>query len=437
MADSGAARQIVRREVLRFLIPGLIGMLVLTGLSLVAAVAVAREQSQRDAEMTGVFLARSVVEPRLSGKLIEGDPSEIAGLDSALVATVEGADVLGLRIWDSDGVVVYADDPRVIGETFEGAPTFAAGDGVTVAPADTTRPENRYLDPAAEIVEVSLPVAGADGRTYTFQVHQLQDQIREQAREIWLSFVPVLVGSLLLMGLLLGMLAVRMAGRISADMAERQELLQMSLQAGELERGRIAAQLHDGTVQQLVGLSFTLAGLSSRSSAEGRDDQAASLAAAAEQTRSAVRGLRSLLVDIYPANLDRAGLPAALEDLAPSEGSVPEGGPPVPRVVVRAEDVPTLSPEVRSAVYRIARESVANAVKHAAAQEVTVTLGCDGGDVVLRVADDGVGFVPGEPEQGHLGLIISRDVAESVGGSLDIDSDPGHGAVVTFRTEAR
>lgn len=433
MADATDTRPIVRREVLRFLIPGLLGMLVLTGLSLVAAVAVAREQSQRDAEMTGVFLARSVVEPRLTNPLVAGDPERIAELDSALAATVEGADVLGLRIWDSDGVVVYADDPRVIGETFAGAPVRSPQDGVAVTPADTGRPENRYLDPSAEIIEVSLPVAGADGRTYTFQVHQLQDQIREQAREIWLSFVPVLVGSLALVGLLLGMLAVRMAGRISTDMAEKQDLLQLSLQAGDLERGRIAAQLHDGTVQQLVGLSFALAGLSSRATADGRAAEAQSLAAAAEQTRSAVRGLRSLLVDIYPANLDRAGLPAALEDLAPARSGddVATG----PRVTVDATDIPGLSPEVRAAVYRIAREAVTNSLKHAAADHIAVTLHRADRDVVLRVADDGVGFVPGESGQGHLGLLISRDVAESVGGTLDVASQPGQGAVVTFRLE--
>lgn len=431
MADTTDTRLLVRREVMRFLIPGLIGMLVLIGLSLAAAVAVAREQSQRDAEMTGVFLARSVVKPKLTRALVDGDPERIAALDTALATTVEGADVVGLRIWDTDGVVVYADDPRVIGETFAAAPIRSAQDSVAVAPADTSRPENRYLDPSAEIVEVSLPVIGADGQTYTFQVHQRQDQVRQQARQIWLSFVPVLVGSLLLVGLLLGMLAVRMAGRISTDMAEKQDLLQLSLTAGDLERGRIAAQLHDGTVQQLVGLSFALAGMSSRAAAGGRQDDAGSLAAAAEQTRSAVRGLRSLLVDIYPANLDRAGLPAALEDLAPAGTESADRA----IVTVDAAEIPGLTQEIRSAIYRIARESVTNAVKHAQADHITVTLHREGPDVVLRVSDDGVGFLPGQPQPGHLGLVISRDLAESVGGTLDVQSRPGHGSVITFRRE--
>lgn len=433
MADTTDTRLLVRREVMRFLIPGLIGMLVLIGLSLAAAVAVAREQSQRDAEMTGVFLARSVVKPKLTRALVTGDPERIAALDEALATTVEGADVVGLRIWDTDGVVVYADDPRVIGETFPAAPIRSAEDGVAVAPADTSRPENRYLDPSAEIVEVSLPVTGADGQTYTFQVHQRQDQVRQQARQIWLSFVPVLVGSLLLVGLLLGMLAVRMAGRISADMAEKQDLLQLSLTAGDLERGRIAAQLHDGTVQQLVGLSFALAGMSSRAAAGGRQDDAGSLAAAAEQTRSAVRGLRSLLVDIYPANLDRAGLPAALEDLAPDVTGTESAERAT--VTVDAAEIPGLTQEIRSAIFRIARESVTNAVKHAQADHITVTLHREGPDVVLRVSDDGVGFLPGQPQPGHLGLVISRDLAESVGGTLDVESRPGHGSVITFRRE--
>ncbi len=420
-------RNVVRREMLRFLIPGLIGMVVLTGLSLAASVAVAREQSMQDAELTALFLARSVVQPRLTQQVLAGRPGDVAALDSALATTAEGSDILGLRIWDADGVVVYANDPRVIGETFDLGPLgaeFAPGAAPMTGPADTSRPENRYLDPEADIVDVTVPLTGADGQTYVFQVHQLQDQIREQARTIWWSFVPVLVGSLLLMGLLLGMLAVRMAGRISDDLAHRQELLQRSLQAGDVERRRIAADLHDGTVQELAGLSFTLAGLSSRAAASGDTTQSEQLAAAATQARDAVREMRSLLVDIYPPNLERTGLTAALTDL----GATAE-------VDVTATDLPGLDPELQTAIYRIAREAVANATKHAAAGTIAVTLDREGSDVVLRVSDDGDGFVAGEREPGHMGLTISEDVAAAVGGDLVIDSAPRAGTTVTFRVE--
>ena len=452
-SDSDDPRSIVRREVLRFAIPGLIGLVILALLSLVVAVAVAREQSMRDAAMTAQFLARSVVEPRLSEDLIAGRPGDISSLDDALAVTLEGSDVLGLRVWTADGIVVYADDPRIIGEPFVPAPTFDPGAGVVVEPADVSRPENRYLDPESAILDVSVPVKGADGVTYLVQVHQLQDSLSEDARRIWLAFAPVVLGSLLLLAVVLGLLAVRMARRISADLRVRQDLLQRAVDAGDVERRRIAARLHDGTVQDLAGLSFTLAGLSARARADGAADDAEQLDSAAGQARDAVRGLRSLLVDIYPANLTRTGLAPALADQI---AALPSG------IEARADvaEIADLDPEVQAVVYRIAREALANAAKHSGADHVTVTLlrernsglpegeggreraGERAGDragerageeVVLTVTDDGTGFDPDAVETGHMGLRISSDLAESVGGRLTVAGGPGTGTTVTVR----
>ena len=427
-ADS---RAVVRREVARFAVPAAIGLVLLVMLSLAVAVAVAREQSQRDASLTAQFLARSVVEPRLDDRLVAGNPNAIAELDDALAATIEGSDVLGLRLWNSTGTIVYADDPRVIGEQFDlgpGAAAFQPGAGLVAEPADVTRPENRYLDPSAQIVDVSLPVRAADGKTYLLQVHQLQDTITADARSVWLAFAPVLVGSLVLVALLLGMLAVRMARRISADLAVRQELLQRSIDAGDVERRRIAAQLHDGTVQDLAGLSYTLAGLSSRALSSGDVVQAQQLADAADNSRDAVSGLRRLMVDIYPANLERTGLAAALSDL----GAALE---PSRDVTVTVTDVPGLTSSAQAAVYRVAREALANVARHSGAQTVDVTFGQMGRQAVLVIKDDGCGFDPTCVTGDHLGLQISADLAQSVGGVLHVDSRTGVGTTVTFGVE--
>ena len=421
-------RAIVRREVLRFAVPAVSGIVVLALLSLAVAVAVAREQSLRDATLTAQFLARSVVEPRLNEGLVAGKPQALADLDAGLATTLEGSDILGLRLWNQDGVIIYADDPRVIGEQFPldpGAAAFEPGAPLVAEPADVSRSENRYLDPEAQIVDVTMPVVGADGRTYLLQMHQLQDTISQDARSIWFAFAPVVVGSLLLVGLLLGMLAVRMARRISADLAVRQDLLQRSVDAGDVERRRIAAQLHDGTVQDLAGLSYTLAGLSARASSRGDTAQAGQLSDAATQSRDAVRGLRSLLVDIYPANLDRTGLAAAIADLAaPLETHA--------TVTVAVAEIPELPAATQAAMYRVAREALANVSRHADARHVTVELHQDGNETVLTIRDDGRGFDPGAVPTGHLGLAISRDLAETVGGWLTVESAPGHGTTVSF-----
>ncbi|MFN8125799.1 MAG: sensor histidine kinase [Candidatus Nanopelagicales bacterium] len=417
------ARTVVRREVLRFAIPGIIGILILAAASLAVAVAVARDQSMRDATLTAQWLARSVVEPRLSADLLAGKPSQIAALDQALAGTVEGSDVVGLRVWNDQGVVIYADDPRIIGEQFPVTDrSFDTTAPMTAEDADTGRPENRYLDPQARIVDVSMPVTGADGRTYLFEVHQLQDSVRDDARRVWLAFAPVIVGFLALVAILLFILGLRMARRISADLESRQQLMQHAIEATDLERRRIAAQLHDGTVQDLAGVSYTLAGLSVR--ARDDEDEARLLSEAAAQTRDAVRGLRGLLVDIYPPNLATTGLAAAIHDQA---------APLEPRMFVDIDVADMeLTPAVAAATYRIAREALANVAKHAYATQVRVTAHDDTGPVVLTVTDDGRGFDPGTVADGHLGLRISRDLAESVGGRLEIDSAAGTGATITF-----
>lgn len=423
-------RAVVRREVLRFAVPAVIGLAVLIAVSLAVSVAVARDQSTRSATLTAEFLARSVVEPRLDEALVRGRPQALSELDGALAVTPEGSDILGVRVWNSAGVIVYADDPRVIGEKFDlGEISSAAlqpGADPVAGPADVSRPENRYLDPDSEIVDVTMPITGKDGRTYLFQMHQLQDTLREDARAVWISFAPVLVGSLLLVALLLGMLAVRMARRISADLAVRQELLQRSMDAADVERRRIAAQLHDGTVQDLAGLSYSLAGLSARARGLGDPEQSDQLDAAAAQSRDAVRGLRSLLVDIYPANLDRTGLAPALTDLAaPLEARA--------AVSVDVDEVPGLDAAVQSAVYRVAREALANIGKHAAAEHVWVQFGRSAaGSVTLTVRDDGRGFDPEQVPSGHLGLAISRDLADSVGATYRVHSQLGDGTTVSL-----
>lgn len=422
-ADSG----VVRREVLRFAVPGVIGIVLLAVASLVVAVAVARDQSLRDATVTTQWLARSVVEPRLSTELVAGRPAQIAALDEALAVTVAGSDVVGLRIWDRRGVVIYADDPRIIGEKFpidDRISAFAPGAALSAHDADITRPENRYLDPTARIVDVSLPVTGADGEVYLFEVHQLQDTVQEDARRVWWAFAPVILGFLALVALLLFILGVRMARRISNDLQARQELLQHAIDATDLERRRIAAQLHDGTVQDLAGVSYALAGLSSRARTEGDTDEANLLAAAAGQTRDAVRGLRGLLVDIYPPNLADTGLAAAIADQAAALE-------PHMTVTVDVADV-AVTPQVEAVAYRIAREALTNVAKHSSAATVTVTVREESDRMTLAITDDGRGFDPRATPDGHLGLRISEDLAESVGGRLDVDSSPGRGTTVRF-----
>ncbi len=419
-------RAIVRREVLRFAIPGAIGIVLLALASLAVSVAVARDQSVKDARTTAEVLARTVVEPRIDQGLQTGKPARMAELDAAFSASISGSDVKSIRLWNADGVVIYSNDPRLIGESFP-LPTAIAG-GPVQGMADTSRPENRYLDPEADWVQVSLPLTGGDGSSYLFEISKLQDSLQQEARSVWMAFAPILAGSMLLLGALLVVLGIRMARRISAEMRTREELLQRAVDASEVERSRIAADLHDGTVQHLAGLSFALAGMAARAQAAGDDNTAAMLTDAAQTSRTSVRELRTLLVDIYPPNLEGSGLAPAIADLLARLG---------PGITVESDlaELPDLDPRVRAALYRVARELIANIAKHAAATHVRVRLSQEEGTVMLTVADNGQGFDPNSQREGHLGLRLVEDLMRSIGGRLDIASAPG-ATVATVEVEA-
>ncbi|MEZ5185724.1 MAG: sensor histidine kinase [Candidatus Nanopelagicales bacterium] len=424
----GNPRAIVRREVLRFAIPGAIGMVLLALASLAISAAVAREQSVSDTRTTAEWLARTVVEPRIDKGLQAGKPARIAELDAAFSASVRDSDVRAVRLWNEDGVIIYANDPRLIGEHFP-APA-ATTDGPEETITDPSRPENRYLDPDVDWVQVSLPVVGGDGSHYLFQVSKSQDTLSQDARSVWTAFAPLLAGSMVLLATLLGLLGVRMAKRISDELRTREELLQSAMDASELERRRIAADLHDGTVQKLAGLSFGLAGMAARADAAGDHDSATLLSDAAQASRASVRDLRTLLVDIYPPNLETSGL-------APAIAALLDGLEPGIVVDSDLSELPDLDPGARTVLYRVAREAIANVSKHAGASHVVVRLTEAVDTVVLSVEDDGHGFDPDVERPGHLGLRLVDDLVTSIGGRLTVDSAPGAGTRVTVSVEPR
>jgi len=143
------------------------------------------------------------------------------------------------------------------------------------------------------------------------------------------------------------------------------------------------------------------------------------------QTRQAIRELRSLLVEIYPPELHRQGLEAALNDLLAS--CVSRGVETQLRVGPDGE----LPAEVQALFFRAAQEALRNVVKHSGASHVEVDVERQNGRATLRVADDGSGFDPEHgPDGAHFGLRVLRDLVREVGGDLEIDSKPGRGTTV-------
>jgi signal transduction histidine kinase len=247
------------------------------------------------------------------------------------------------------------------------------------------------------------------------------------ARETLFGNAAMLLGLMTAGALLAGMLGLYPVSVRAEQEVQRERvfLLRRALDASDAERRRIARDLHDSAVQDLAAVSYSLAGTSRRVAGEGRPELAELLDQAAVTTRHTMAGLRSLIVDIYPPNLHKEGLEAALTDLCASARS---------RGLTVRLDVTTgldMSEQAAATVYRIAQEAVRNTLRHSRAEELSVSLVQDDGLVRLEVADNGRGFVDSRAgADGHIGLRLLSDLAREAGGRLEVKSGPGSGAIV-------
>jgi signal transduction histidine kinase len=215
-------------------------------------------------------------------------------------------------------------------------------------------------------------------------------------------------------------LAMAIQGALLLEQAREQDvqrraLVRRLLAAGEEERRRIARELHDETSQLLTAVQLSL-------DRAGSDRSA--LARAGELLTRTQLEIRRLIHDLRPSLLDDMGLAAAVEWYA--ENSLQAAGIEVRLEVERDLVLPA---DVEITVFRIYQEIVTNVLRHAAAEHVGVELYRADRRLVLTVEDDGVGFDPAERSQG-VGLVGMRERAELVGGSLELDSEPGMGSQV-------
>jgi two-component system sensor histidine kinase UhpB len=216
-----------------------------------------------------------------------------------------------------------------------------------------------------------------------------------------------------------------------AESRQRQrELAARALEAGEAERKRIAAELHDGIAQSLAALLLQLRVIRDAEPAEYRDrlqNAAAQLAAVTEELRAIARGLR-------PPALDMLGLVAAVSAHARqiSENSNI-------KLDVTADDLSkALSPPAELALYRLVQEALSNVVRHSGARTATIRLRRHDGRVSATIRDDGHGFdVEKAMSRGRgLGLFGMHERALYAGGNVQVDSQAGRGTTVEIEFPA-
>ncbi len=440
MGDSpgGVARgPSVRGAVARFMLAGLV---VLAGLA-VGGVFLLRQLGDRqaidEARTLATLAARGVVEPVFTEAALDGSSAALDDLDRVVQQYVLSDEVVRVKVWTPEGRIAYSDEPRLIGRRYPLGEDEreALKDGRTNAEvSDLSRPENIFERDEGSLLEVYLPIRSSEGRLALFELYQRQSAIDESGRRIITAFIPVIGGALLLLWLVQVPLAWSMARKLRDGLREREGLLEAALESSSVERRRVAAELHDGPLQDLAGLAFGLAAAATRAP-EGTDAATVgALREGADAAREGTRRLRAAVVDINPGRLHDQGLAAAVNDLATTLRA---------RGVEVALEVPAdlpLRPQSEELLYRAASEALRNVLAHADAHRVSVLASVSEGLARLRVEDDGRGFDAPTRErrraEGHLGLSLVEDLAAHLGGRAEVRSTPGGGTVVELEVPA-
>jgi two-component system NarL family sensor kinase len=419
-----------RRVLVGVVLAAVLGGAAVAAIGTLASQRIAEGFAVEDATEDTVAVARSVVEPALRDAIADRSADTVErqeaadALDRAVRRATAASAAVRVKLWAPDGTVLWSDEPRLVGTRFalsEEDLEALAEDSSDAEVSDLSAPENRYERGQGPLLEAYQAVHVPSGDPLLLEVYYPYDAVVASSASLRSAFAALAFGTVaVVIGLLLPVLLWLLL-RLRSGQRDRERLLVRALDAETAERRRLAADLHDGPVQDVAGLAFSLGavarGATGPTSGVLRD--------AATTLRGAVSALRSVMSAVQPAAPDRDGLRAALAD---ATARAHASG------ILTTVDVPDrvdAAPAALTAAVRFVREAVANTVRHADASAVEVVVRRRDGDLDVRVTDDGSGFDPqavlAARREGHLGTTLLRQVAEDSGGSLRLRTAPGAG----------
>lgn len=408
--------------------------------TIVAIVAGARVRSTgtneaiRDAREWATLLSQNIIAPQVNDAVLAGDAAALGKLDEVVSSVVKNGPIFRIKVWTPEGRVVYSDDQSLIGKAFElAAPvkqSIATGAPfVDVTMADDA--ENQFEGAPSRQLEVYMPFRLSDGRLMLYEHYQYYTVLSDGAAKVTAAFSPLVLKSLIVLEMVQLPLAWWLARRVRSAQRQKEMLLRSALDASDNERRRIARDLHDGVVQDLAGVSYAIDAVRHDPTVQSSATVGATLDRVVDKAQRSIKGLRTLIVDIYPPSLEEGDLGGALTELLvplEAEGMVAS---------FRDEATGYMSSATHGLVYRTAREALRNVQKHADAEHVEVVLrDLDRDRVQLEVIDDGCGFdvdsIDQAYEEGHFGVRMLSDVVNAAGGELELKSTPGVGTTLTL-----
>jgi signal transduction histidine kinase len=427
--------------VLVFAISGAITLLVLVTSMAYLLSRTGHDEAIRDAQTITTAYGAAAVRPALSEALLKFEPEASAQFTATMSERLGDGPFVRVKVWGPDGTIVFSDESRLIGLRFpldgEAAEVMATGETLAEV-SDTTKPENAFEQVTTELLEVYERLATPQGTPVLFEVYMPYDSVQAEGRQLWMSFAPFVIAGLLLMWLLQLPMALSMARQLRAGQQARERLLQQALDVSDTERRTLAADLHNGVVQTLAGMAFTLGALEQHLPADTPAHMRSQVSEASLAARSAIKELRSMLVNLYPPTLRSSGLGPALNDLAAhlqARGIQTD-------IVTDLPDRPPVQTE--ALLYRSAQEALRNVVKHADARHVHIEVSADAGAWRLVVTDDGggmsidrAGLATAQATGERMGLRLLAQMLEDAEGSLRVESGPAGGTVFSVELPRR
>ncbi|HSP53583.1 MAG TPA: histidine kinase, partial [Cryobacterium sp.] len=364
---TAAEKSEVRSAVSRFL---MIGLIVLIAVSVPVSLwirAQAESHTLDDATVITHHLADYTAGPLITDQVIAGDPAALALLDSRVAPWLADGSIVRIKVWNTEGRVLYSDERSLIGRTFD-LPRWSGSllaDGTDRASLERQDDlDNFHETDSGELVEIYVRAVDAAGRPVMFEAYFDDQTVHDEQASLLLSMTPAFLLSLMVLQLAQLPPAVRLARRIQVDQAARRQLLQHAIRASDLERRRIARDLHDEVIQDLAGLSYAL----EAEEKHGSDARRSLIVRARLILQRNVGTLRAMTGELYPPDLERLGLIEALRRLA---DPLTEQGI---EVRLRLPERTDLDRDRSAILYRIAREALTNTLKHAGARRLELTL---------------------------------------------------------------
>lgn len=361
---------------------------------------------------------------------ITGDNSWETRLQQAVGPRLENKEIVAVHIWrridDTMGQIYWSTDERREGSV---VPLGGAAEAL-----DTGEPVIDRLDDGRQsegpalpnLYEIYLPFTDRTGADYVLEIYRPVHDFEAIRSALLRDWLPIPILAVLLVGAVTFPLSLRLAREVAVAERDRALFADHALRARADEHRRMAERLHERTVQDLAAARLILEGVRDL---PADSEVGLALDQANELLADDIQDLRSLLSTGEATEWQSDDLAAALAGWV---DTLPK--PELVRVTLPAESLSLTDPGV-AVVFRVIKESVRNAVKHAQATQIEVRIARDqGGGLTADVHDDGIGCdLAAAPKSTGLGLRLMRYATAAAGGTLRIDSGPRAGTVVQLR----